>query len=571
MQDSQKKGAFDKLVAGLTSEDRVNMLENINRTTAPTVQFVESEEQIPEKNITLRLRYKQESLFYKLILWLRGLINKKDSEKIYNEDVLAALARRVNRDHPGILNHKVQVLDTVFYQHLKALKDAADFFKPYFSFIDDNQGDFYVYLSSFVSPQLSERINKEADPFILPFETEPTNETKNGLLKTLDDILNNMGGEIKTALYYSLTSVNWLKQYTKLPYIHFSSQFTNLTGTNYTCPYKNAVNDYDAFAAVFSNIHPVQNEVLEAMLLFSQRKEITKNAQEKDIERLIKEFLAKANQHFATIQMFNTTVPLIKVGKIINGDYDWTAGNISGVEGWFPVFRSQWRKIIDLRWNDWIRERKKNTLATSLRNDFKLDEFPVLKYRPWTNLWMRVPFAFELTGGFLSWFSEEVYDDILTPLNEVMMEGVFVRNENRIEYSEGLNLFVTGNTTMQELLVRLSPEGEYGQLFDEFANSRIRSFQVQNQIDSMMTGTETDIREALGKFCKGCRMMERVFHGMFDDTKDGMHETLQNFMTIKGHQNRAWREHLAEIRDILKKAMFYISELEPIDAATSHE
>lgn len=567
--DNSNRGAFDKLVAGLSMEDRASMLERINKTSAPAVQFIETEDTAPEKNITLRLRLKQESLFYKILLWFRALIHKKDSTKIYNEDVLASLARRVNRDHPGLVNHKVQILDSVFYELLKSLKEAADFFKPYYIFIDDNPGDFYVFLSSLITPQLSNKVNEAADPFNLGFEADDSSEVKSRLLKALDEVLNNIGGGEKSSLYFAVTSVNWLRQFTKLPYIHFLSQFTNIAGAAFTCPYKNARNDYDALAAVFTNIQPVQKEILEAMLLFSQRKDITKNAQEKDIERTIKEFLAQANHHLATIQMFISTVPVYKIGKIINDDYDWAPGNISGVEAWFPSFRSQWRKIIESRWNDWVRERKKNNLSANLKSDFKLDEFPVMQFRPWNELWMRIPFSCELTGGFLSWFCQDVYDDILTPLNEVMMEGVFVKNENRIEYSEGLNLFVQANNQMKELLVRLSPEGDYGQLFDEFANNKIRTFQVQNQIDSMMTSTESEIHDVVGKFCKGVRMINRVLGGMFNAGADVMHDTLQNLMTIKGHQNKAWRERLAEISFMLKRSLFYITELEPIDAATS--
>lgn len=567
--DETNRGTFDKLVSGLSLEDRASMLDHINKTSGPAVQLVESDDSLAGKNITLRLKLRQESLFYKIILWFRSIIQKKDSEKIYNEDVLASLARRVNRDHPGVLNHRFQLLDSLFYDHIKALKEAADFFKPYYAFIDDNPGDFYVFLSSLIAPQLSEKINSTADPFTLSFETEATSEVKSKLLKSLDEILNSMAGGDKSNIYYAVSSVNWLKQFTRLPYIHFASQFTNIAGSNFTCPYKNARNDFDAFAAVFTNIQSVQKDVLEAMLLFSQRKDLTKNAQDKDIERTVKEFLAQANHHLASIQMFISIVPVYKVGKIINEDYDWTPGNISGAEAWFPSFRSQWRKIIDVRWNEWVRERKKSTLSANLKSDFKLDEFPVMNYRPWTLLWTRVPFACELTGGFLSWFCQEVFDDILTPLNEVMMEGVFVKNENRIEYSEGLNLFVQANNQMKELMFKLSPDGDYGQLFEEFANNKLRTFQVQNQIDSMMSSTESEIHDVVGKFCKGIRMMDRIFKGMFGSQNEVMHDTLQNIMSIKGHQNRAWREKLSEITHILRQSLFYIIELEPIDAATS--
>ena len=568
MQKDDNRTAFDRLVAGMTSEERSSMLEKINQDSVSVVQFIETENQVPEKSLSLHLRFKEESFFYRFFLWLRGIIEKRSSEKIYNEDVIASMARRLNRDHPGIVNHRNGLLDTVFYEHLKALKSASDFFKPYFAIIDDSPGDFYVFLSSFVAPELSEKINSEADPFSLDYSAEPTNDTRAMLLKNLDNILKNIDAGSKRDMYTAVSSVNWLRQFTRLPYIHFTSQFTNLTGSNYTCPYRNAVNDYAAFAAVFTNILPVKSEVLEAMLMFSQKKELTKNAQDKDIERTVKEFLSKTNQYFASIQSFISSVPILKTGKIINADYDWLPGNIEGVEAWFPNFRSHWRKIIDVRWGDWLRERKKKNLENYLKNDFGLSEFPVLTYRPWQALWMRVPFSCELTGGFMSWFSENAYDDMIQTLNEVMMEGVFVRNENRIEYSEGLNLFVQAVSQIRELTDRLAPEGEFGALFDEFATSRLRSFQVQNQIDSMMATTEGEIKDSVRKFSKGSRMMDKCLNGILSDEKDGVHDGLQNLGTIKGSQNRAWKDRLRKIWETLKKAQFYISELEPIDSTT---
>lgn len=568
MVDDRKKGSFDKLVAGLSSEDRTVMLNRINQNLSPSVQFVETETAVDNNNTKLSLRIKQETFVYRFFIWLRSIFRKTSVENIYNEDIIASLARKVDRNHPNLLNHHAGVLDSIFYERLKSLKEAADFFKPYFSFINDAIGDFYVFLSSIVTPQLSEDINSTADPFILPFSKVPSSEVKKELVIKLDAILKNMDSKSRGILYSSISATNWLNQFTHLPYLHFLAQFTNITGSSYTCPYSNALNDYEMFAKVFTNVIPVSNEVLEAVYLFSQRKNLTDNAQEKDIDRAVKEFIAKTNTHFATIQMFISGVPISAIGKIINNKTDWQSENIEGVEAWFPSFRNQWHKIIDIRWDDWQRERKKAMLSNNLMEDFELDSFPSLKFKPWEQLWIRVPFSCELTGGFLSWFASEQYPKVISNLNTVMMEGVFLKSENRTEYSEALSDFTTANTMMLDLLGRLSPEGEYGSLFEEFAATKVRSFQIQNQIDSMMTTTESEIREIIKKMGKGCRGIEFVFHGFFDEEKDGIHESLQNFTTIKGHQNRQFRESLMEIRRILKQAMFYIQELEPIDNAT---
>lgn len=566
-----KRDAFDRLVAGLNTEDRNIMLSKLNANKTQTVKFVNTEVYEPKDDTRLSLRLKNESVFYRFFLWLRSLFSKEKPEELYSEDLISKIARSVDRDFPHLIHHQQSVLDSIFYERLKALKESADFFKPYFALIEDSLGDFYVFLSSFVTPQIADEINSNADPFTLPFSKVPSNEVKKDLIIKMDKILKEMAPTTKNSLYAAISSTNWLMQFTKLPFLHFLSQFTNITGDAYTCPYSNARNDYIYFAKVFTNVLTVENNVLEAIFLFSQRKNITDNTQEKDIDKAVYEFLSKTNMHFSTIQMFISGIPIVKIGKIINRDVAWSPENMEGAEAWFPSFRNQWHKIIDIRWNDWQRERKKSMLADDLRNDFMLDGFPVMKFKPWDLLWTRVPFSCELTGGFLSWFALEKFPKIIPDLNTLMMEGVFVNNENRNEYSEALSGFIACNNQMQDLLQRLSEDGEYGQKFIEFSESKVRSFQIQNQIDSMMSTTESEIRDVLKRFCKTCRTIELIFHGIFDDEKDGVHETLQNYSTIKGPHNRQYRENLGKIRKILKSATFYIAELEPIDNATMNE
>lgn len=563
------KGSFDKLVAGLSAADRNAMLERIKKTSGESIKLVETEEKPAEYSMSLSVRLQNESIFYRIILWLRSFIKQKDTEKLYNEDIIANIAKKINREHPGLLMHRHGVLDSIFFEQLRRIKDAADFFKPYILLIEDNPGDFYVFLSSFVAPELSEAVNRDVDPFNLPFGQDPSIEIKTDLLKKLDEMLKNMDTTTKANLYAGILSISWLRQFTRLPFIHFCAQFTNIAGDSYTCPYSNARTDFNQFAAVFGNLQSIENEVLEALFLYSQRKDLTKNAQTKDIERAINEFLAKANSFLGSIEMFIAGVPVYKIGKVINADYDWEPGSIEGVEAWFPSFRSHWRKIIDIRWNAWIKERKKHMLENNFFNDFKLHELPALRYRPWAYMWMHIPFECELTGGFLDWFATEKFDGMLQTLNEVMMEGIFIRSENRTEYSEGLDLFIKANNRMTALIGKLSPQGEFGSVFQGFIDSKVKSLQVQNQIDSMMRAIEDDVRGITKDFGKGIRAMEMVFKGFFDEKKDGIHETLQNMTAIKGHQNREWRDRLVKIRETLQKSLFYISELEPLDASAN--
>ena len=247
-----KRDAFDRLVAGLNTEDRNIMLSKLNANKTQTVKFVNTEVYEPKDDTRLSLRLKNESVFYRFFLWLRSLFSKEKPEELYSEDLISKIARSVDRDFPHLIHHQQSVLDSIFYERLKALKESADFFKPYFALIEDSLVDFYVFLSSFVTPQIADEINSNADPFTLPFSKVPSNEVKKDLIIKMDKILKEMAPTTKNSLYAAISSTNWLMQFTKLPFLHFLSQFTNITGDAYTCPYSNARNDYIYFAKVFT-------------------------------------------------------------------------------------------------------------------------------------------------------------------------------------------------------------------------------------------------------------------------------------------------------------------------------
>ena len=146
MEEGNNKSSFERLVAGLSSEDRLAMLNKINQNTEQEIHLSENMEAAQETHTTLQVKLQKESFFYKIFLWIRALFAKSSMEQLYHEDVLAEIAKRVNRNHPGLLNHKIKIIDYIFYERLQNLKEAADFFKPYLIVMDENPGDFYVFI-----------------------------------------------------------------------------------------------------------------------------------------------------------------------------------------------------------------------------------------------------------------------------------------------------------------------------------------------------------------------------------------------------------------------------------------
>lgn len=565
MNDDQHRGSFDELVAGISSDERKYLLAKINQNREHSFPLVQPAREETD-GFTLDIKLNSESFLYKLFLWIRSLISKKHKLEIYNDDLIRMLARKINKNHPGIVDMQNGLILSLFYEKLKELKNAADFFKPYFNIFNENPGKFYVFMSTFIAPEIASSINAEADPYSVPFEREGTKEVRSSLLKKLEGILKDIPQKSRAVMYDAVKSLNWLKRFSELPYTHFLAQFTAIVSENYTCPFTNAQTDFNALANVLSDARSIPNEALEALFLFPQRKGGATVELDQDTEKSMREFLSKSAAGISMVQMFISTVPFFALGKVIFSDYDWQIETFGGAEDWFVKFKEEWKIVFDERWESWLRDRKKSQLADVLMEKFGILSFPELPYRPWANLWGGVPFRCEMTGGFLYWFATVKYEEIIGVLNVLVLEGVFLNNDNRAEFSEAMNKFAEINHQVQLFGESLNEKGSVGSVFAKLIADHVRTLKGQNMVNSIILNAETSIRGWESSFCDCCRTIEKVLAGILDDEKtDKKYESIQNLMTIKGRENRAYRDNLQAEREVLLESRRILAEIEPLD------
>lgn len=565
MNENQHRGSFDELVAGISSDERKYLLAKINQNREHSFPLVQPAREETD-GFTLDIKLNSESFLYKLFLWIRSLVSKKHRLEIYNDDLIRTLARKINKNHPGIVDMQNGLILSLFYEKLKELKNAADFFKPYFNIFNENPGKFYVFMSTFIAPEIASSINAEADPYSVPFEKEGTKEVRSSLLKKMEGILKDIPQKSRAVMYDAVKSLNWLKRFSELPYMHFLAQFTAIVSETYTCPFTNAQTDFNALASVLSDARSIPNEALEALFLFPQRKGGATVELDQDTEKSMREFLSKSAAGISMVQMFISTVPFFALGKVIFSDYDWQIETFGGAEDWFVKFKEEWKIVFDERWESWLRDRKKSQLADVLMENFGILSFPELPYRPWANLWGGVPFRCEMTGGFLYWFATVKYEEVMGVLNVLVLEGVFLNNDNRAEFSEAMNKFAEINHQVQLFGESLNEKGSVGSVFAKLIADHVRTLKGQNMVNSIILNAETSVRGWESSFCDCCRTIEKVLSGILDDEKtDKKYESIQNLMTIKGRENRAYRDNLQAEREVLLESHKILAEIEPLD------
>lgn len=555
--------SFDSLVAGIGSDERQNLLQKLRRSGNNLSRPMNVAREEVHDTQSLRKRLQSEGVFYRILLWFRATFTGQRQEDIYNRDLLGNLSRSITLGHPGIMDGQRRLLLTGFLDRLEAIKDCAEFFKPYIDKVTDRRGEFYVFVSTLVAPEIADTIDQDADPYSLPLDQTIASDTKSSLLHKLNDTLMNVNDTAKQNMRSSVMCFEWMRQFSVMRFEHFIGQFTQ-AGRSASCMFNSAKTDYAEVARVLSNAVTISDKVLDALFLFSQTKRgeaVADDTSEKELQA----FMFKAAAKLQAVQAFVSGIPVVALGRVMWASYDWNPATFGGGEDWRQVFRAQWREIFDERWNAWMADRKRKEVENMLIDMFEIEQFPVLKHRPWQNM-RGVNFRCEMTAGFIVWFCENEWPLVSPSMKALMMEGIFINSANQSEYSITTNELGDIMRRAREFSKSVSDGGELSTTLSHLAAERMNTINWQSKITGVMMTAEAVVHDMSTDLCNQCRVIERVLHGVFDEDIAGGYDTIRNLNTIKGGDNKEFRDGLNRARKSLGGARQILSELEVLDA-----
>ncbi|MBR5965761.1 MAG: hypothetical protein IK015_06565 [Treponema sp.] len=559
---------FERLVSLISEDERRDLLDKMRPLEGdPESRSLESDKD-PSMNadeIVLEENLKQESLLYRFILWLRSILTSTSKEQLYNDDKIMALFRKLNHDYPGLIDYRGALLLGIFYEKLLELRKAADFFRPYLDAIYENIGGFYVFLGTVVAPEVTQRMNSEVDPMSLPLDREVTGELRASFLRKMEEVIKELPSHRRSYLYQCAVSVDWLYQFTKLPFERFVSGFSGGLSDSQVARFEAVTSELNAFSKILCNGKNMPTEAFESIFLFSAKKMVPASSEATDQDSRAKEFMDKANSFFSIIHMFINTVPLRYVNKVVYNNIQWQPEQFAGAEDWFAKYKDQWKKIFDEQWNAWLKEKKRVGLNKRLKEVFDIDGVPLLPDRPWAHMWGGIDFHYENTAGFLMWFVSKKLNEVVEPLKILLLEGQFVNKDNRAEFANTLNELSQISSRMYSFEEDISNKGQTGMVFEKLASEHLRTLAAQSKIDSLMLEKEAIVRATRNSFCDQARSVLNILNGVFGEKKDTRYDGLHNMAAIQGSQNASFRESLQKSKTCFAAALDVLKELEQID------
>lgn len=559
---------FERLVSLIGEDERKALLEKMRPLEGdPDTRSLESvkDPSLNADEIVIEEALKQESLLYRFILWLRSILTSSSKEQLYNDDKIMALFRRINRDYPGLIDYRGALLLSIFYEKLVELRRAAEFFRPYVDAIYENIGAFYVFLGSFAVPEVTQRMNAEVDPMSLPLDREVTGELRSSFLRKMEEIIKEIPSHRRAYLYQCAVSVDWLYQFTRLPFERFVGAFSNGLSDSQVARFESVTGELNAFAKILCNGNTLPSEAVEAIYLFSAKKMVPNSSEAKDDDSRAKEFMDKSTAFMTIIHMFINSVPLRYLNKVVYNNIQWQPDQFTGAEDWFARYKEQWKKLFDEQWNRWLKEKRRAGLNKRLSENFGIEKIPLLPVRPWAHIWGGLEFHFENTAGFLLWFSSKKQNEVVEPLKTLLLEGQFVNKENRAEFANTLNDLSQISSRMYDFEEDLSDKGQTGLVFEKLASEHLRSLAAQSKIDTLLIEKEAIIKSTKNSFCNCARSVLNILNGIFAEKKDTRYDGIQNLASIQGSQNANFRASLMQSQKVFAAALDVLKELEQID------
>lgn len=561
--------SFDRLVTGLSDSERKDLLEKMQagKTAENTASMRSLDDYVELGNFAEQI--KQESIFLRIWLWIKSLVTNTGVEELYNERKIAYIAKKINKTAPDLIDYDRELILSSFYNKLVELKLCADFFRPYLVAVDDNDGDFYVFLGSFMMEKVTQDMDKEVDPYSNPITVGAKPEVRMNLLRKMDGILSTISQEERRDMYGAVRSVEWIKNFCHINFSRMMTYFTSLTDGINTCTFGSLAGELGDFAKVMCNGIPVPEAVLEALYLFSVKKRHVL-ADETPGANPAKEFIEKAHSQLGMIDMFIQTVPLKQLCCVVFNDVNPNIGTFTGGEDWFARYKAKWKKLFDQKWAQWSNDCKKENLRHSLSMNFNLEDFPKIPDRPWAKMWgSGLHFRYELTGGFLLWYFKEVFQAHELTLKTLMLEGDFVKKDNRVDFTDSFNALVQVSIDLSNFARRISDAGDIGVLLSKLGEEKMRTLQGSQKAESVMRSAESDMASIIVHFGDAVRIIELCMTGVFGERVDSRYDGLTNLNHVQGRQNEDFKKKLKDARDSLGNALDMLKELEPVDGPNS--
>ena len=563
----EETGHFSRLVSELSVEERTGLLEKLSGQSgiSSSVLYEEPKE---AGDLQLENRYQKLPWYYRIWFFILSFFNNRSPLKLFEDHMMLQLSRNLEEKAPGMYNYQKDILLPAFQEELVKLRDGSRFFfHALDASLNRDKGALMVFLGSLEMPQIHALISADTDPAALAAHYRDLNEVelRQKAVKALDDALAGITEEQRVNMYRSARSLFCLKQLSSFLFDRLINAFIfDSSHQGYICPAAPVRDQLLGLNNIlFSLREPPPVALLESLFVFVLQEE--SGGAGFDLHNEMRKLLVKAEESLQAIRNFNRALPLTTLLRCISRNGALGPQNIGGGEDWYAVYRDRWKFQVEETFFDFTRNRRQRDLNNAFRYFFKGTNLKVLEHIGSDHN----PGGIKVRGGFslsflLTFYSVVFMGEINKCIRPILIDGEFVRKENRTEFTECYNNLIKLEDMIGRFDRDISPAGDYGKRY-ALAKNDMSSLPVKRRkIQIVVEEAARDVERIISQAREAMEGMVKVLGGILKKSADEKYDTLLN-LSVFG-RGPAFTEGIANAVSQFAKTLKLLEDVAAMDA-----
>ncbi|MDR2663397.1 MAG: DUF5312 domain-containing protein [Treponema sp.] len=561
-------GHFKRLAAELSVEERAGLLEKLSSQSNLSSGMVLYEDPQEEKALKLESRYEALPWYYKLWFFILSFFNSRSPLKLFEDYLMGQIYRNMETKAPGFYNFQKDMLLPKFQEELVKLREGSRFFYAALdASLNRDKGGLMVFLGSLEMPDIHKLIQADTDPETLSSRYRDLSEIelRQKAFKALEEALAGITGEQRDRMYRSARSLHCLKQLSSFLFDRLINGFifdASLQGN--ICPAASVRDQLLGLNNILVSLkEPPPMSLLASLFVFV----LTEQDHEAgfDIQIEMRKLLSRAETSLQAVKEFNQEVPLTSLLRCMSRSTDISPENIGGGEDWYAVYRERWKTQIEEQFLSFIKVRRHRDLQNAFRYFFKGTNLKMLENMVSDSN----PSGISVKGNFSLAFLQTFYSvvfmgEINKHIRPVLLDGEFIRRENRSEFTEHYNTLIKLEDVIGHFDMEISPAGDYGKRYAQAKNDMsslpVKRRKIQIVVEEAARDAERIIeqaREAIGG-------MVNILGGILKKSADEKYDTLINISALAG-RGTSFTDGISQSIDLFKKALKLLDDIDVME------
>ncbi len=552
-----RSAVFDRLSEQLADEDRRHMLASIRKSmeseAAPLAPESEPDPLPVENQIELLGFWKR------FLLILAQLFIGRDREETVKQWMLRDLEQQIQRTGGDAVDVRRRAFRESFAVDLEALAECSAALEPVMRNVIRRRTELVLTLAMYFFPGIHrELLHRTGEGYIASLNEESERYLKRRLSDYLDDAMNDIPPEHRSAMRNALAQADMLMRLLSFSYRSMLNSFDDMADpTARQCAFdylsRSLVDLYETLSAFHA---PLDLTLLETIVLFANEDERRDEGpvEEEEFQEAVRSGLEELLDGLRTFRSFAARYPLLKVIRLVREDPWWNHHVESGGEDWFALYRAFFvdriqRQVLRVSLHNQLRKYLSDLSELCGPTLRPLEGLPAGDMGSRTYHWY--------LGLALRTFVSTIWTSVLPHLRIILTSGEFYKSSNRAQFNDAYNEFEQIPDRIENLERSLEPDQAWGIALSGGQDAMHRE-KMARRIDQELQQIAKEARITL-------ESLVNLLGGILYARPGSSYDTIANFGQIGGRRNAELVDELKESHHRLAGFLGVMGEIDAVE------